>query len=436
MSAVLSVATALGVLLAPQQPGAEPSKADLEAALAGVIDLPNQAARAEGVSGLLDMCGDLDRWLAVCRDFGDFEQLEAGPMTETRKLNVLGEEEETDLHLYVPKSYDPGKPAPLLLWGHGAGGNGQNQHSLWRDVAEQVGLLVLSPTEPIAVGYSKQPRERASTLAALRWARRVANVDENAIFVGGWSRGGHLAWDLALRHPDLFAGMVVCVGGPLMEIGPSNNLRYLENVVRLPIRDLQGSGDDPRLLMNLRLAFKTLKKLRAKDAQFIEFAELGHDADLSAVPWPAFFSKRRVPWPKKVVRIAADPSETRSAWVQITGMRRQVQVEAQPQVAVQTWERLNEVQKREYLLKALAKNTARLEMTQNGPGRFTAKGTGITKFSMLLSNEQLGKNGKVDVRLANKPIKKVARPSPKVLLDDFVERFDRTRLPVARVDFP
>ena len=351
-------------------------------------------------------------------------------MKETRKLHVLGTDEETDLHLYVPKSYNPQQPAPLLLWGHGAGGNGSAQHQLWQATAEKVGMLILAPTEPIAQGYSKQPRERASTLEALRWARRIANVDENAIFVGGWSRGGHLAWDLALRHPDLFAGMVVCVGGPLMELGPANNLRYLENVAHLPIRDLQGSGDDPRLLMNLRLAFKNLKKLRAKDATLLEFPDRGHDADLSAVAWPEFFAKRRDPWPKKVVRIAADPSETRASWIEITGMRKKVQVEAQPQVAARLWERMDDEAKRAYLLKALAKHTARVSVQQTGKGRFRAEGFGITKFSLLLSADQL------DVRLANKPNRKVVKPSAEVLLRDFVERFDRTRLPVARVDFP
>jgi hypothetical protein len=87
-------------------------------------------------------------------------------------------------------------------------------------------------------------------------------------------------------------------------------------------------------------------------------------------------------------------------------------------------------------VKALAKNTARVAVQQTGKGRFRAQGFGITKFSLLLAADQLGKGGKVEVRLANKPIRKVAMPSAEVLLLDFVERFDRTRLPVARVDLP
>jgi predicted peptidase len=52
-------------------------------------------------------------------------------------------------------------------------------------------MLVLAPTEfGSNPGYGFTARERAAHLAALRWARRTFNVDENAIFVGGWSRGG------------------------------------------------------------------------------------------------------------------------------------------------------------------------------------------------------------------------------------------------------
>ena len=88
-------------------------------------------------------------------------------------------------------------------------------------------------------------------------------------------------------------------------------------------------------------------------------------------------------------------------------------------------------------MKALEAFTARVQIEDKGKGRFVADGSGVTKFSLLLRQEQLGKDGKVEVRLKrSKPIRKVGRPSVRVLLQDFVERFDRTRLPVVRVDVP
>ena len=117
-------------------------------------------------------------------------------------------------------------------------------------------------------------------------------------------------------------------------------------------------------------------------------------------------------------------------------MQKQVQIAAEPQVDARVWQRLDEAGQREHVLKALGKFTARVAIKQLAKGRFAADGSGITKLTLLLSAEQLGKHGKVEVRLANKPVKKVAKPSVEVLLVDFVERFDRARLPVARVDLP
>ncbi len=426
----LAVAATLSV---PQQ-AAFP---ELQTALQAAVALSTTAERQAAVSGLLELSKDLQAWRAVCLQFGTFSPLEPGPSRQTVELPVLDHVEATELHLYVPAGYEPTRPAPLLLWGHGSGGTGALEHRLWQHVAERIGMLVLAPTEPNSSdGYSKAPRERAVALAALRWARRRANVDENAIFVGGWSRGGHLAWDLALRYPDLFAGALPVVGGPLLELGPANNLRYLENVVQLPIRDLQGSQDDPLLLANLRLAFGKLKKLRAKDAQLIEFADRGHDADLGAVDWPSFFALRRLPRPSQVVRVAADPAEARSAWLQITRFTKKVQIDAQPQVDERRWQRMNDEQQRAYLLEQLGDYTARLQVTDKKNGRFEADGFGIVAFTLWLQDDQLGKDGKVEVRVQNKVLKKATVASAEVLLRDFVERFDRTRLPVARIDVP
>ncbi|MFK7742006.1 MAG: hypothetical protein AB8H80_16945 [Planctomycetota bacterium] len=432
-----------GVLLAqqpgaPGEPAANPAAQKLTDRLAAVVDRKTPAERQAGVAELLSYSGELDAWLDACRRFGTFASLAAGAGTHTQDLQVLDQVESTELHLFVPKSYDPAKPAPLLLWAHGQGGTGKTQWRLWRDTAEQLGMLVLAPRDPnTGLGFSKKPRERAAALAALRWVRRIANVDENAVFVGGWSRGGHLAWDLMLRHPDLFAGALPVVGGPLMELTAAGNLRYLENIAHLPIRDLQGSGDDPRLLRNLHLAFASLKKLRAKNAELIEFADLRHSAKLEAVDWAEFFSQhRRAASPKSVVRVAAELGEARQAWLQITDFSRRVEAAPQPQVDARRWQRMDEAKQAAFLLKALGKHTARLEVVSQGNGRFQADGFGVTKFALLLCEGQIGKKGKVQVRLGRRTIKRTVEPSAEVLLRDFVECFDRTRLPVVRIDIP
>jgi dienelactone hydrolase len=431
------LAAVLTLLLIPQAEAPQPGTEALAAALARAVDLPTAAERRKAVAGLLKLSRDVATWRAVCESFGDFVAREPGPTRQSIDLQVLDAVERTELFLYVPRGYDPAKPAPLLLWGHGAGGSGEGQHRLWQQVADEVGMLVLAPTEfGSNPGYGFTPRERAAHLAALRWARRTFNVDENAIFVGGWSRGGHLTWDLMLRYPDLFAGALPVVGGPRLQIGEPNNLRYLENAAHLPIRDLQGAQDDPLLLANLELAFARLKKAGAADAQLRLFPDRGHDADLDAVDWVAFFAARRTPKPERVVRLAADPAEVRAAWVEIAAFDRKVAVEVAPQVDARQWERLDDAARRALLCDKLLQHTARLAVADQGRGRFVAEGTGVRSFALWLEAEQLGADGSIEVRSQSRTVKKKAIPDAAVLLGDFVERFDRTRLPVARVAVP
>ena len=96
-----------------------------------------------------------------------------------------------------------------------------------------------------------------------------------------------MSWDLALRHPDLFAAMALMIGGPWAAVGNDRKQSacYLEAIVGIPIRDLQGSKDDPKMVVDLRYAFKRLKSWKSADAELIEFPELGHSFDFEKVKW-------------------------------------------------------------------------------------------------------------------------------------------------------
>lgn len=432
-----ALSTALVLVLAPQEPvmAANPLRDQLTRA----VDLPTPAERRAAADELAKKAGvTLADWLEECAAFGKFAKLEPGPAHEEVTLQVLDQQAKLDVYFYVPPGYDPSKPAPLLVWGHGAGGTGAREYLLWQAVADKLGMFVLAITsidpEP---GYHFAPRERAATLAALRWARRKANVDENAIFVGGWSQGGHQAWDLALRFPDLWAGALPIVGGPRLETGPKCNLRYLENVVALPMRDLQGSQDDEKMLANLHLARDRLAKLGAKDFVLREFPDRGHDADVTVIDWPAFFALRRTPVPKRVVRLAAEPGENRASWLELVKWSSKASPEAVPEVPP-SYNSLNDAGKRAMVVDRYGELTARLVVEDKGQGRFQADGKLVTSFALLLTAEQLGKDGAVEVKLqgTSKPVKKTAAREAAVLLREFVERFDRTSLPVARVTVP
>ncbi|MCB9914942.1 MAG: hypothetical protein H6828_07305 [Planctomycetes bacterium] len=410
---------------------------DPAAELAALVRLETPAARAERARELAaDASVDLEAWLAAMRDFGTFAAAEPGARVETVELRVGEARERTPLHLLVPEAYDPAHPAPLLLAFHGTGGDGAQMIDLWRGVAPALGVLVVAPSETGKnAGYEFSERERQAALAALRWARLEFNVDEERVFATGVSRGGHLAWDLALRHPGLLAGLAPMIGSPRVQhrLG-QNNLRYLENVVDLPIRDLQGADDDPGMVFNLRYAFDRLEALGASDARFFLQEGLGHSFRMSAVDWRAFFgAARRAPFPERVVRCVARPGEGRAAWVEVLETKKPVAEEFDVPLTAR-WKQATHDEQRVIIQEQADAHTARLEARFAGVGAAeVTTSRGIARFRLLLPADAYEEGKPFTVVKDGKKVVRRPKADKALLLAEFAERFDRTFLPVAEV---
>lgn len=424
--------------------GAAPSQAqraaaqDLEQRLEQVVDLPTAEQRRQAARSLAaSLETRLDDLLTATANFGVFEPLPPGVSTHEVALRVESATELTSLALYVPARYDPTKPAPALLAAHGTGGNGDQMLPMWRAIADQTGMLVLAPSESKANdGYHFSQRERDVALASLRWLRRRANVDENAIFVTGISRGGHLAWDLALRHPDVFAGIAPMIGGPRITIQDGqNNLRYAENVARLPIRDLQGAQDDEALVWSVRLIFEKLAKFGANDARLVLHPDLGHWFDFEAVDWAEFFTThRREPRPELVVRASARKREGRAFWVEVTEYAPSVDENFTPKVSEMKWAGMSAVERRTFLVAEAERRTSRLQIQRANVGKFSATSQGVRSFRVLLTRDDFDAKKDVVLSWNGDTVERRLRPSAHVLLEEFAEHFDRTFLPVAELE--
>ncbi len=438
VSSALELAHALLAVVAAalQAPASE----DPRSALVAAVDARTPAARRDAANALANRKDvTIDTWLELAREFGSFAAVEAGTHVEHASLDVLGKTEETELCYYVPKSLDTTHPAPLLLAFHGTGGSGADVEPMWRHTAEQLGMLVLAPSEAGPnEGYAFSDRERAAAFAALRWMRRRFDVDEERVFATGISRGGHLAWDLALRAPDRFAAIAPMIGSPRFNLTHGqNNLRFLENVVTLPIRDLQGSKDDPAVLENLHIAFQRLETWKARDAKLIEFAELGHSFRFEAVDWKEWLgSAKRDRSPKHIVRSACEKSEARASWGEITALHKDVVEDLRPSIDAKTWNGMDEHARRLWLEGEMEKHTARLELTQEAPGSFTATSTLVLGFRLQLTREMFDPARPVVVTWNGKKFERRVHADARVLLREFVERFDRSFLPVASVEIP
>jgi len=439
----MSIAIAFCALLPQSEP--EPSSVDpvvaepadpIEAAralLVEAVDMPDPAERLKRARELVKLDDfEVQHWLAAAQSFGAFEALTPGEHLDRVSLWVEGKLEETELHWFVPSSYDPAQPTPLILGLHGAGGSGRNEMLSFRSVAEELGYLVLAPTEAGAnFGYGFSERERQSALAALRWMRRHANVDENRVHLTGVSRGGHYCFDLA-RFPSAWASVTPRIGGPALAIPEGrNNIRIAVNFSHLPMVILQGMGDQDKLLLNQELALDRLR-CAGSTARRIEYPEHGHSYDHAAFGWAAWFdAARREPFASKLTLASARKDEGELLWLQIDRFSKSVDEDFQPRVDPGKWNTWSHADKARFIQNEADERTARIDAEFLGDGRFKLTTQGITRLRLLLPEAMLGERGAVSAGWKGKERKKKLKPSAKVLLEHFVEHFDRSFLPVA-----
>jgi len=116
----------------------------------------------------------------------------------------------------LPPKHDSSKPAPLIVALHGYGGSAAGMIRAWTNVAAQFGAILIAPEalDPAGNGHSWTVSYESEYLVlhAIEEARKKHNIDARRIVLTGFSQGGLTTFNVALAHPDLFAGAVPISG--------------------------------------------------------------------------------------------------------------------------------------------------------------------------------------------------------------------------------
>jgi len=125
----------------------------------------------------------------------------------------------------LPPEYNPYRRYPCILAIPGSSSGSGWQVAWWAGdywpeakrclgEASKRGYIVVSPdwAEPKQDAYYYTENEQAKILAPLRDAMRRFSIDTDRVFVSGHFMGADAAWDIALGHPDLWAGSIVVSG--------------------------------------------------------------------------------------------------------------------------------------------------------------------------------------------------------------------------------
>lgn len=192
--------------------------------------------------------------------------------------------EEIPYALFVPSTYDASKKSPLLISLHGLGRTYDwlmGYHGML-DFAERDGFIVVTP-----LGYTRRgwfgSRDMGETGAlsekdvmdVFEIVRNEFSIDDNRIYLWGHSMGGAGTYHLAVKHPDIWAGLGVAAPAPSVE--PD----VLETIKHIPIIVLQ--GDEDRLAARTRIWVSMMKKIGMEHV-YIEVAGGDHSLFISQTP--------------------------------------------------------------------------------------------------------------------------------------------------------
>ena len=135
---------------------------------------------------------------------------------------------------YVPQGYDASKPAPLVLFFHGAGGSPDGYRNFVAGAADKTGLVVAMPKSS-GVGWGTGADE-TTVAETLRLVREELPVDARRIALAGHSAGG--AWAYLLAYAGREHSAVFTLAAPFYPVTSLADASY-----KPPIRMYYGTTD-------------------------------------------------------------------------------------------------------------------------------------------------------------------------------------------------
>ncbi len=129
---------------------------------------------------------------------------------------------DNQVSLFGPERYEPRYEYPLVVWLHSCGSTERELESVMPELSLQnyVGCAPRGTVacEPCGKLYRWGSSATSAALAedivfdAVDLACSQFSVDRNRVFLAGFSGGGTMAWRVALRYPQRFAGVAAICG--------------------------------------------------------------------------------------------------------------------------------------------------------------------------------------------------------------------------------
>jgi phospholipase/carboxylesterase len=132
-------------------------------------------------------------------------------------------------YIYVPPTYQAGRPAPVVVLLHGAGEDARDGLALLRSQADGAGLILLAPTSSeytwdVIAGRRYGPDLPAIDRALEGTFSRYA-INPTRVAVGGYSDGASYALSLGITNGDFFTHVLAFSPGFVAPAGQEGSPR-------------------------------------------------------------------------------------------------------------------------------------------------------------------------------------------------------------------
>lgn len=151
--------------------------------------------------------------------------------------------------LYVPASYSPGSPAPLVLNFHGYGSNALEQmfYGDFRPIADTAGFLIVHPQGTLDlfggthwnVGWgASSVNDVGFTIELIDSLSAMYNIDPERIYSTGMSNGGFFSYKLACELSERIAAIASVTGSM-----NTNQTASCDPEHPMPVMEIHGTAD-------------------------------------------------------------------------------------------------------------------------------------------------------------------------------------------------
>ncbi|MBW2263954.1 MAG: hypothetical protein JRG91_18490, partial [Deltaproteobacteria bacterium] len=217
------------------------------------------------------------------------------------------------LHLWVSSTavLDGSTRVPLIVWLHGAGDSGANNinSTTLRGAADSLGGILAVPTSTSTCDWSASDVCAALVHNTVRKVKREYPIDDDRVYITGFSMGGRGSYTDGLTWPDMFAGVApiagtigACHGTLDLATHAAYITPHIENARHQRVRLLTGLMDNEYLVAQNEAASGVFDSL-GYDFVWDALAGVGHSFPqaqwTSAMSWLSEHS--RDPYPPDVL---------------------------------------------------------------------------------------------------------------------------------------